>query len=157
MGEVIKCEQKNRGGANGMLPLVAMKEQEENDVRYGRVLLVVAVVGGVSQSARSQWAHAMLPGVWIVKEQVTPAASWFPVDARVCKSMQIHCQLLLSGQLLESCVCAHELSRLNLHYEVCVCARVSFLQSSRAYVSWPYVSCETRKADVLNMPLLLGD
>lgn len=37
-----------------MLPLVAMKEQEENDVRYGRVLLVVAVVGGVSQSARSQ-------------------------------------------------------------------------------------------------------
>lgn len=48
---------------------------------------------------------------------------------RRCKSRQIPCQPL------KSCVRACEISGLNLHYSVCVCMHVSFLQSSRACVS----------------------
>jgi len=44
---------KNLGGAHGMLPLVAMKEQEENDVRDGKVWLLIAAVGHAGHVAEA--------------------------------------------------------------------------------------------------------
>lgn len=56
----------------------------------------------------SQSLHT--PGVWIAQEQVTPAGS------QVTQEVQIQADPLSATEKL--CVC--EISRLNLHYSVCV-------------------------------------
>lgn len=63
---------------------------------------VVGVTGHLTESA--------LPGVWIAQEQVTPAGS------QVMQEVQIQADPLSAAEKL--CVC--EISRLNLHYSVCV-------------------------------------
>lgn len=74
---------------------------------------------------------------------MTPVAVWFLVDASMFKSMQTHCQLLLSGWLLESCVCAH----VNFPVLICIIKHVCACKLSAELWNICVMSGETRKAD----------
>lgn len=137
MGEAIKHEQKNWGGLLGRCFWLPWKIGRRM-MRCGRVSLLVAVVGGaghLAESARTQWAHATLPGVWIAKSrwlQLLAGSQLTQECANLCRSV-------VSCSSLGGCwkvVCAR-VNFLGLICIIkCVCVRVSFPQSSRAYVSW---------------------
>lgn len=95
--------------------------------KSGKVMMWGMERSGVSgRCYRSSHRVCTVPGVWIAGEQVTPAGSQVTQEVQI---LQIPCQPV------KSCVHACEISRLSLHCRVCLCMRVSFLQSSGARVS----------------------